>query len=214
MPSLRSSRGVFDLSVGQQENGTLLLEQAVHLAQQTGERLALQRAQAVLAECEILIGNANQARSRLLPLLGNEELSETFSMPLLVLLAWAESALGHHEQASQRAGTAIARARSQQFALFLPESLSIQALLFMNQPNQDMAKAELALQEAISLARTMPYPYAEAKALYVYGHLHASKGEPEQARETYQAALGICARLGERPYAERIERALQELPNP
>ncbi len=71
--------------------------------------------------------------------------------------------------------------------------------------------ADAALREAIQVAREVLYPYAEAKARYVYGQLHAAKGEPELAREQFEAALAICGRLGERLYAVRIERALAAL---
>ena len=57
----------------------------------------------------------------------------------------------------------------------------------------------------------MPYPYAKAKALSTYGDLLVARVQPEQAREQYEAALGILHRLGERPYAERIERAMEKM---
>jgi hypothetical protein len=57
----------------------------------------------------------------------------------------------------------------------------------------------------------MPYPYAEAKALYVYGQLLVAKGEPGPAREQYWAALAICDQLGEGLYRPHIERALAVL---
>jgi hypothetical protein len=57
----------------------------------------------------------------------------------------------------------------------------------------------------------MPYPYAEAKALYVFGQLHAAKGEQEQARKAYDASLAILNRLGEGLYRPHVERALTEL---
>jgi hypothetical protein len=59
----------------------------------------------------------------------------------------------------------------------------------------------------------MGYSYAEAKALYVYGQLHAARGEPEQARKMYQAALLICHRLGEGLYRKCIDRELRHLPH-
>jgi hypothetical protein len=72
-------------------------------------------------------------------------------------------------------------------------------------------EARVLPEEAIALCRGMPYPYAEAKAPYVYGQLHAAKGEPEQAREQYEAALTICDRLGEGLYRPHIEHALAEV---
>jgi hypothetical protein len=52
----------------------------------------------------------------------------------------------------------------------------------------------------------MPYPYAEAKTLYISGRLYQAKGEPEQAREQLEEALTILYRLGERLYAHHIEQ--------
>src|SRR5262249_24921538 len=105
---------------------------------------------------------------------------------------------------------ALARARTEDHLLALVEALRLHALLETRQ--QSWQEAESTLEEALALARAKSYPYAEAKALYVYGQLDASRGEPEQARQHFEQALAICARLGERLYAEHIERALLELP--
>jgi len=94
----------------------------------------------------------------------------------------------------------------------LADALRVQALLCLQQHRWDEAQA--ALEEAIALCRAMPYPYAEAKALYVYGLLHQAKGEPTQARERLEAALAILNRLGERLYAEQVEQALAESRRP
>ncbi|HEV2457148.1 MAG TPA: hypothetical protein VGS80_02200, partial [Ktedonobacterales bacterium] len=63
-------------------------------------------------------------------------------------------------------------------------------------------------EDALALSRAMGYPYAEAKGLYVYGLLHQQKGEPEQATGRLTAAQTILHRLGERFYAEHVERAV------
>jgi hypothetical protein len=49
---------------------------------------------------------------------------------------------------------------------------------------------------------------AEVKALYLYGCLRAAQGQPGMARDCWLRALVICAQLGERQYAERIEQTL------
>jgi hypothetical protein len=54
----------------------------------------------------------------------------------------------------------------------------------------------------------MPYPYAAARLLHVYGQMHVAKGEPGPARQRLEAALAIFRRLGTRKDAERVERAL------
>ncbi len=88
----------------------------------------------------------------------------------------------------------------------LADALRIQALLGIRQ--HYWGEAQNALEEALALCREMPYPYAEAKALYVYGLLHQARGEPAPARERLEAALVILNRLGERLYAEHVERVL------
>ncbi len=57
----------------------------------------------------------------------------------------------------------------------------------------------------------MPYPYAEAKALYVYGLLEIARRDAERAREQLAAALSILNRLGEGLYRPHVERALAGL---
>lgn len=62
------------------------------------------------------------------------------------------------------------------------------------------------LEKALSLARSLPHPYAEAKVLYATGQLNAASGDTRVAGEHFTAALSICAELGERLYAGRIEQ--------
>jgi uncharacterized protein HemY len=91
----------------------------------------------------------------------------------------------------------------------LVQALRVSAQIAIRQ--QHWQEAASALEGIITRCQAMPYPYAEAKALYVYGQLHVARGEPAQARARFEAALAICARLGERLYAEHIERALAAL---
>jgi hypothetical protein len=60
----------------------------------------------------------------------------------------------------------------------------------------------------------MPYPYAEAKALWVYGQLEMERGDPRAAREHFTAALAICDQLGEGLYRPRIEQDLELINHP
>jgi hypothetical protein len=65
-----------------------------------------------------------------------------------------------------------------------------------------------ALEEALALSYTMPYPYAEAKALWVYGQVEVARGDAAAAQNRFAAALAICDRLGEGLYRPHIEHAL------
>ena len=52
------------------------------------------------------------------------------------------------------------------------------------------------LLDAIALlARSISYPYAEARLLHIAAQLHAQRGEPEATRERLAAAGAIFARL-------------------
>jgi hypothetical protein len=73
------------------------------------------------------------------------------------------------------------------------------------------AEAQQAYAEAASLAHAIPYPHAEAAALYESGILQRRKGETEQAWEPLQEALTIFRPLGARLAAERTEQALYDL---
>ena len=67
------------------------------------------------------------------------------------------------------------------------------------------------LDEGLALARSMPYPYAEARLLHVHGQLLAVQGEPELARKRLEAALAIFRRLGARKDLERTEQLVATL---
>ncbi len=130
----------------------------------------------------------------------------------MAVLAQARLELGALEEAARLLRQGVACARAGHERLPLVDLLRVQAMLATRQ--EQWSEAETALEEALSLCRSMPCPYAEAKALYVYGLLHTAKGEPEPARARLKAALAICGWLGERLYAERIEEALARLNGP
>jgi tetratricopeptide (TPR) repeat protein len=106
-------------------------------------------------------------------------------------------------------GEADQRARRVGYRPALADVLRVRALLATRQGRWQ--EAEVTLEESLALCRAMPYPYAEAKALYVSGQFHAARGEPERACAHFEEALAILSRLGERLYAEHIERALTAL---
>jgi tetratricopeptide (TPR) repeat protein len=127
----------------------------------------------------------------------------------LPLLAWACLELGEEDRADALIRDALSDEAMEVERLVLVDALRVQAMIWTRQQRWDEAVG--ALEEALTLTRAMPYPYAEAKALYSYGQLHVARDESEQAREKYEAALAICARMGEGMYRPHIERALQQL---
>jgi tetratricopeptide (TPR) repeat protein/transcriptional regulator with XRE-family HTH domain len=167
------------------------------------------RLSALLAERDLLRGEPASARERLAPLMREPYRANRYFEDLRALLAWALAESGEAEAAAALIQETLARvrARGQRPALadILWCSARVSLLMGAYQP------AQAALDEALDLARVLPKPYTEIKALFVYGQLRAAQGDPIAARERLEAALAICARLGERLYAEHIERALTAL---
>jgi tetratricopeptide (TPR) repeat protein/transcriptional regulator with XRE-family HTH domain len=191
-----------------------LIDQALALAAQFNHiaDLPLYLVQA-LAETDLLAGRDEAARIRVESLLAADGAlfmygSHAVKAALIPMQAWAAAERGDMRQADLLVRGEIERARRVGYRPALADALRIRALLAVRQGRSQ--EAEAALEESLSLCRAMPYPYAEAKALYVYGQLYAARDEPERARERFAQALAILNRLGERLYAEQIERALAE----
>lgn len=211
VPYIDTVLGALEVATGALEDGTQHLAQAAAAAEQSGDLLPLRYARSVLGELDLLTGRAQAARVALLPLLDREGQEETYVVPLLPILAWADLELDEPAQAEARLAEAFRRAQARELRLPLVDVHRIQALLLLR--SGDWAEAERAVEASLALARDLPYPHAEVKALYVRGQIGSARGAIEQAREHYQTALAICARLGEQLYAERIQRALSALPS-
>jgi tetratricopeptide (TPR) repeat protein len=205
------AKGLIPSVTGAVEAGREALREAIALSQQTGFLFGLHRAHRELAEVELVLGLADDVRQRLEPLVespGSEQYNDI--TPLLPMLAWAYLEAGQDARAQILLAQGFQRATYQHHQLALIDLWRIQGLRCIKQ--QRWQEAEAALEASLVLARAMPFPYAEAKAHYLLGKLHALSGEPDDlAREAYEQALAICTRLGERLYAERIEQALLAL---
>jgi tetratricopeptide (TPR) repeat protein len=180
--------------------------EAEALARQSGPAQVLRFITELRAECELLAGQPAVANARLVPWFSGDPMQERTRLELIVLRAWAAVELGVEADADALVADAVGGARACQMHLILPDALRVQALWAMRQRRWE--EAERALEEAVRLSHAMPYPYAEAKALYVFGQLWTTRGEPAQACECFTEALAICHRLGERLYGEAIERSL------
>jgi len=197
--------GLRELVEGQ-EAARGVLEEAVLLAERDRDLSALCWLQGILAEADLLAGCAEAAQTRLAPLLEWIRPVVSYRKDTLPLLAWAELEVGEVAQAEARLGEVIALAREEGMRPLLADALRVQGLAWIKAHRWEAAEA--SLEEALALCRSMPYPYHEAKTLYVFGLLSQAKGDQEQARERLEAALTILHRLGERLYASRVEQWL------
>jgi tetratricopeptide (TPR) repeat protein len=191
---------------GEWDEAIPYLEEAVTLAERLPFPEAMRNAQRVLAEYDLVQSRPEAALARLEPLVKAVDPEERGMARLLPCLALAYDALGQHAEAERLLTDGISRARAQRYRLALVELLTLHGASLIGQHR--LEGAARSLDEALALARSMSYPYAEARALYEQGRLHVSAQEWPQARDRFEDALDIFRRLGARPDIARTEQAL------
>lgn len=165
---------------------------------------------ALLAERDILASRAASAAAGLRETIHRLEAEPGSKCYLLAPLAWAESELGERENAIALLAEARQVAEALGNRMVLVDIERVEALLALQACRWEDARQ--ALDRSLEICRAMPYPYAEAKALLVYGDLCAATSGWAQARSHYAQALGICERLGERLYHAHIQMAIRKMP--
>jgi tetratricopeptide (TPR) repeat protein/transcriptional regulator with XRE-family HTH domain len=200
--------GLLSLGEGDWEATSRYCEESIAILEAQGDFQGLRHASMFQAWCDLLQGRADAARARLAPLRDRPGLEERDVTYLLPFLAWAHLELGEVAEAEEVVGQAIRRARAEPNRLALVEALRVQAMVATRQ--EEWEQAERSLEEGLAGARSLPYPYGEARLLHVHGQMHARKGEPTRARERLEAALAIFRRLGACKDAERAEQAIGE----
>lgn len=88
--------------------------------------------------------------------------------------------------------------------------LCVRALLALR--HEHWAEAAHVIAEGLAMARSMRFPYAEARLLHVSGQWHAAQGEAEAAHRQWEAAGALFRQLGAHPEAEAAAQALATLP--
>jgi tetratricopeptide (TPR) repeat protein/transcriptional regulator with XRE-family HTH domain len=197
--------GLVGISEGRRDDASRYLEESITL-QIYGPAWWMLFAPSVLAERDLLEGQPERARARLAPVLAAADRDERDSALLLPAYAWAHLDLGDVAAAAAIVGRAIVRAHAKNDRLALVDALRVQAMVASRQGR--WTEAARALDEGIALARGMPYPYAEARLLYVHGQVSVYMGQPEPARERLEEALAIFRQLGARKDIEQCEQLL------
>jgi transcriptional regulator with XRE-family HTH domain/tetratricopeptide (TPR) repeat protein len=188
------------LSAGEWDEATRCLGEALAAAGRNGAYGGrIRHAQILRAEYDLLTGHPEAARDRLLPL---QDAEDTWNKWLQTHLAWAYLELGDARRAADTMATIVRQARSEKHRIRLVDALHVQARALAALGHDDGAAA--ALDEGLTLALALPYPYGEARLLHVYGLLHRQRGETERARQRLAAARATFGRLGARKDVERV----------
>ncbi|WIG58291.1 MAG: hypothetical protein OJF49_001036 [Ktedonobacterales bacterium] len=202
--------GHLSLLEGKWEAATQSLGEAIAVAERSGDLQALQNALTSLVERDLLSEHPEVADARLARLFAKQSsrAGESAAHPV-ALLAWVRLELGDVMQARVLATQSLTRAVAEQNQLAQVEALRVSALIALRE--RQMVEAARSLDEALLLCRAMPWPYGEARVLYVYGMLAAQQGIPENAHTHLDAAAALLTALGERLYLEQVERTLSAL---
>ena len=201
--------GVLRKAQGAWEDANQCFSDAASLAREAGNGEGTRYAESRLAEMDVLQDRPTEARARLGRRPDLSDLTSFYEIVLLSALAEAHADTGDPAGAEEVAYLALTRARRTRNRVDGVEELRVRARVLSTQGRTEEATA--ALEEALSWARPMPYPYAEARILYEYGMLHLRESEPEKARKRLSAALGIFGRLRAKKDAGRTEQALRAL---
>jgi tetratricopeptide (TPR) repeat protein len=212
VPYVLIDQGRLLLAEGEDEQAARLLEEALRDSRRINDLQAKRYASGLLAACDLRAGRPANARDRLVSLGDRPGLEEPDFTVLLPSLASAYLQLGDTAQAASIVASAVARARATGYRLILVDALHVQAIVFTNTRAWDAARRALA--EGLAVARSLPYPYGEARLVEADGLLHARANELELARAQLEAAASAFRKLGARMDLERAEQEIATLTSP
>jgi hypothetical protein len=125
---------------------------------------------------------------------------------LLPRLAQAYLDLDDSSQAATMAAEAVRRTKALHDPDPFMDALRVHGMVLARSGRWE--EATDSLEEGVSLARAITYPYIEARILYEWGRMHAGQGKHVPARERLEEALTLFQGLGARPYTQRTRQTL------
>jgi tetratricopeptide (TPR) repeat protein len=156
-------------------------ERCTVLGERFSDAQAVRAAQGLCAEIDLCEGRPDDALRRLEAM--PEEAQGLPLYPIRPILAVALAVLGATERAERIARQVIADARARPNRIILIDALGALArALAPAQPND----AEIALGEAVDLARGIRYPYGEGRTLLTWGQVLEDTERVAQARQVFE----------------------------
>jgi tetratricopeptide (TPR) repeat protein len=196
------------LALYQGDNATAqtYLNEALAIAEQSGDSQGITMAHFKLAENEVLYGQSAAAISRLHQLI--DLIPDSVQSPFnpLPLLAEAYLAVGESDRANELAVRALDQAAAEDNRLSQVNALRVRGMVLRERG--EWAEADASFASSAALARAMPWPFAEACTLLEWGRLAQQCGDQTAARDYLEDAQAIFLRLGARPLVARTEQAL------
>lgn len=190
---------------GRWQDADACLEECAESVERSGNRASVPELQALLAVRDLWQRKADAALARLEPLVSQFDLGHDE----LMILAEAYMATGIPARAEEVVTSGAERAAAQKNRLAAADWRRLQGVLLAEQGRWE--EAEGALSDAASLAATLSYPYAHARAVYEWGRTCSRRGAHREARTHLGQALAGFLRIGAHPFVERTEEALADV---
>jgi tetratricopeptide (TPR) repeat protein len=194
--------GALDLAEGRWEEATALIETCIADAHRTDDVHWVRNAERLLAYRDFLLAHADDGLRRL-------EREGDDHTGTLYLRAWGYLETGDVDQAAATIERCIVLTNKQKTRLDLCEAWIVQGRIRSRQ--KCFGEAEDSFREALSLARSMPCPFAEGRVLYEWGQTLLARGKQREARELLEQALPIFQGLGAKPFLDQVRRTLHKL---
>jgi tetratricopeptide (TPR) repeat protein len=182
--------------------------QMISLSEGSDEPWWRRHAETILAWRDLLEGQPARALARLEPVVAEAKLDMQEQALFLPALAEAYLETGELERAGEVLDTPLALQRREMRGS-LTDTLRVHAMVLC--AGGDLIGAERVLNELLEITRSMPHPFAEARALAELARLEAAQSRPGPARDHLGEACAIFRRLGARPFAYQTEQALAAL---
>jgi class 3 adenylate cyclase/tetratricopeptide (TPR) repeat protein len=131
------------------------------------------------------------------------------SVLLLPVRAWERLAAQDTDAAQDLALDAIDKSNAERNRTMAAEALRMYGIVLSAQGWWE--ESTQTFEQALSMARTIHQPYAEARTLHAYALSYLQRGESPRAEGLLQQALRIYRRLGAVPDTRRAESVLNAL---
>lgn len=207
LPVLRSAHISLLFAPGEWEAMPGALKECINLSESL-EGLSGIRAQRLRVEEDLLAGRGEKALALVESLQDRQELQGDES-EVRWLLAWALLDAGNEVAAERVILTHEEEATRDSLRLHLVLWRRVHGMLHVHR--REWSDAELCFRDALTLARAMPYPYAEARTLEERARMWIRRGEGRQAVESLDAARRLFDGVGATSDLQRVTGARSEL---
>lgn len=196
------------LAEGRWDEAEVYLERVDRRGRDGGGRAWLGLARPLLAELAIFRGRPERAVELLEPLVFDPNVDPEFR-PLRPQVVWAYLEAGQVGCAEELAAAGLIRARRPSARWVASGYHRVHGQVLARTGRLEEARA--ALHEAATLARNLPYPHEEGRALYEMGNVLADLGDEAAAQDHLLRARAIFQRLGAHPFVQWTDEALSRV---